>query len=176
MGTKEEIYQGRVIRLMREDVRLPNGVQTTLELIAHPGASAVVAIADERVTLIRQYRWATSGYLWEIPAGTLDPGEAPSDCASRELLEEVGLSAARWTSLGKVVTAPGFCDEVIHLFLAEVLERHEATPEQDEVIEEVRDVPLEAAMEMIARGDIVDAKTIAGLHLAWGHLFGWRRA
>lgn len=135
-----------------------------LEIVRHPGAAAVVPM-DERgnVTLIRQYRHAVGGYLWEIPAGKLEADEAPLTCAARELAEEVGLEATALEPIGSVVTCPGFCDEVVHLFLATGLRRVPVQRGVDEVIESVSAVPLASALAMIRSGEIRDGKTIAGL-------------
>jgi ADP-ribose pyrophosphatase len=124
-----------------------------------------VAAVDDTgaVTLLRQYRHAVRAYLWEVPAGTLDPGESPPDCAARELREEAGLAAGRIESVGSIVTCPGFCDEVIHLFVATELTRVPAALGADEVVESVRSVALDDALAMIRSGDIRDAKTVATL-------------
>ena len=130
----------------------------------HPGASAIVALDGAgAVTLLRQYRHAVGSYLWEIPAGKLDPGEQPEACAARELAEEAGLTAASMERVGSVVTCPGFCDEVIHLFVATNLSPVSTALGPDEVIEAVTTVPLAKAIDMIRTGEIHDAKTIAGL-------------
>lgn len=162
------IYDGRIVHLGVESVRLPNGADIDLEVIRHPGASAVVAVDDdERAVLIRQYRHAGGGYLWELPAGVLDePGEPPATCAARELQEETGLTASEVTPLGSVLVSPGYTDERIHLFLARGLREGETSRGHDEDIAELRRVPLRDAIDMIGRGEIVDGKTIAGLHLA----------
>jgi len=156
-----EIYRGRIVDLRVEDVTLPNGATVALELLRHRGASAVVAIDDaNRAVLIRQYRYAAGGYIWELPAGVLDTaGEAPVACAARELREEL-------RQLGTIFTTPGFTDERIHLFLARGLRDEGVAHEADEVIAEIRWIPLPEALAMIRRGEIVDGKTIAGLHLA----------
>ncbi len=159
-----DIHRGPVVHLTIEDVTLPNGHAMALEIVRHPGASAVVALdAEGAVTLLRQYRHAVGGYLWEIPAGKLDPGEAPAACATRELAEEAGLVAEHLECVGSIVTCPGFCDEVIHLFVATGLRRVASSLGADEVIESVTTVPLATAMHMIQTGEIRDAKTIAGL-------------
>jgi ADP-ribose pyrophosphatase len=162
------VYDGRIVHLRIERVALPNGQSVELEVIRHHGASAVAAVhADGQVVLIRQYRHAAGGYIWELPAGILhDASEAPAACAARELREETGLSAREWRPLGSIMTTPGFTDERIHLFLARGLEQGDHTRDHDEVIEEVRTVPLADALTMIRRGEIVDGKTIAGLYLA----------
>jgi ADP-ribose pyrophosphatase len=164
----EVIYEGRVVNLRIESVTLPNGTVVDLELMHHHGASAVVAVDDDgRVVLIHQYRFATGGYIWELPAGILkSEDEPPASCAVRELREEVGLVARDWRPLGTMFTTPGFCDEQIYLFLARGLENVGQDRDADEVIDEVREVPLAEALAMVRRGEIVDGKTIAGLYLA----------
>jgi ADP-ribose pyrophosphatase len=163
-----QIYKGRIVDLRVEQVTLPNGTAVELELMHHVGASAVVAVDEGgRVILLRQYRYAAGGYIWELPAGILDgPGEAPEACAARELREEAGVEAAELRHLGTIFTTPGFCDERIHLFLASRLTEARPDHEADEVIAEISRVPLREALGMIRRGEIVDGKTIAGLHLA----------
>ncbi len=163
-----EIYKGRIVDLRVERVTLPNGAAVDLELMHHPGASAVVAVdGDGRVVLIRQYRYAAGGYIWELPAGVLDtPDELPAACAARELREEAGVEAGELVQLGAILTTPGFCDERIHLFLARGLRQAGHRHEADEVIAEVARLPLGEVLAMIRRGEIVDGKTIAGLHLA----------
>ncbi len=159
-----DLYRGRIVHLTVEDVTLPNGHTMTLEIVRHPGASAVAAVdAQGRVTLLRQYRHAIGGYLWEVPAGKLDPGESPETCAARELAEEAGLVADTLESAGSIVTCPGFCDEVIHLFIATGLHTVPNALEADEVIDTVVTVPLAEALDMIRGGEIRDAKTIAAL-------------
>jgi ADP-ribose pyrophosphatase len=166
-----DVYRGRIVHLTVEDVTLPNGHTTPLEIVRHPGAAAVAALDEQgRVTLLRQYRHAAGGYLWEVPAGKLDPGESPAACAARELEEEAGLAATRLEELGSIVTCPGFCDEVIHLFLATGLSRVPTRLGADEVIDSVTTIPLREALAMIRDGTIHDAKTIAALaHVAIRH-------
>ena len=164
MTAIRDIYRGRIVHLTAEDVRLPNGHRMELEIVRHPGAAAVVALErDGSVTLLRQYRHAVGDYLWEVPAGTLDAVETPEACAARELREEAGMTAERLEPVGSIVTCPGFCDEVIHLFVATGLRRVPHARGADEVIESVRTLPLAEAVAMIARGEIRDAKTIAAL-------------
>ncbi len=162
------IYRGRIVNLAIERVTLPNGFTTELEIIRHPGAAAVAAIDDRgRVLLVRQYRHAAGGSLWEVPAGTLEPGEEPCVCARRELREEAGVEAGELVRLGSIFTCPGFCDEKIHLFLAASLSEVPRQTERDEVIETVARVPLQHALDMIGGGEIQDAKSIATLYHAW---------
>lgn len=159
-----DIYRGRIVHLTVEDATLPNGHVTPLEIVRHPGAAAIAALDDTGgVTLIRQYRHAVGGYLWEVPAGKLDPGETPASCAARELGEEVGLAASHLEHVGSVVTCPGFCDEVIHLFVATGLTAVAANRGADEIIECVSSIPIRDALAMVRRGEIRDAKTIAAL-------------
>jgi ADP-ribose pyrophosphatase len=147
-----------------EEVDLPNGRHVALEILRHPGASAVVPLhADGTVTLIRQHRHAAGGTIWEIPAGKLEPDEDPLTCAARELAEEAGL-AGRIEHLSTILTTPAFTDERIHLYVATDLVDTPLGHEPDEVIEPVR-MPLAEAVAMIRRGEIVDAKTICALLL-----------
>jgi ADP-ribose pyrophosphatase len=157
-----EIYRGRVLHLVVESITLPNGHQLDLEIVRHPGASAMVAITDDDdVLLVRQFRHAVGGYLYEVPAGKLD-GEQPEVCARRELAEEAGVEAGSWEKLGTIVTTPGFSDEVIHLFLARDLRPVPQQLEPNEVLT-VERVPFARAVEMCAHGDIRDAKSICAL-------------
>ena len=167
-----QIYRGRILDVRTERVRLPNGVDVELELIRHIGAAAVVPVDDDlRVALIRQYRHAGGGYMWEIPAGLLDaPDEPPAVCAARELQEETGLRAATLVLLGAYHPTPGYSDEVVRLFLARGLTAGAHTRGADEVIEEMRWVPLQEVLQMILRGEVSDGKTIAGLFWAAAHL------
>ncbi len=160
--------RGRKILVTEHDVVLPSGVAATLDVIEHPGASAMVALDDEgRVLLLRQYRYAVGQELWEIPAGTLDDKEEPLVCAKRELIEEAGVKANSWTSMGHVVTVPGFCDERIFLFLAEGLEPAQAAPDEDEVIYEVKAFAWSAVFKMTRDGQLSDAKSLAALWRAY---------
>lgn len=165
-GKVREIYTGRVVHLTAEEIVLPNGHRMEIEIIRHPGASAMVPVtADGKVILLRQYRHAAGGFLIEVPAGKLDPGEAPEVCAARELTEEAGVVAGRLTRLASIVPAPGFADEVIHIYLAEELSPAETAHEASEVITLFRR-PLEECLSMIATGEIVDSKSICALFLA----------
>jgi ADP-ribose pyrophosphatase len=164
-----EIYRGRIVNLSIEAVHLPTGVAVDLELIRHPGAAAVVAVAGSEVVLLRQYRFAAAGYLWEIPAGTLHPGEEPDACARRELREEAGLESDEIVRLGEILTAPGFCDERIQIYLARGLREVGVARDLDEVITEVRRLTWDRVLGMIATGEIVDAKTLVGLY----HAHAW---
>ncbi len=161
------IYKGRVVNLNLETVTLPNGTTVELEIIHHSGASAVVPMSDDKtVLLIRQYRHAVGGYILEIPAGRLDPGEDPRDCAMRELEEEIGYRAAFLDHLLSFFTTPGFTDEIIHIYKATGLTRGRQNLEGDEVLDVV-EMPLEKAMTRIEDGTIRDGKTIVGLQAVY---------
>jgi ADP-ribose pyrophosphatase len=162
----EPAYRGKSISVYREEVTLPNGRTTTLDVVRHPGASAVVPFETERdVLLIRQFRHAAGGTIWEVPAGKLD-GEAPEVCAARELEEETGRRAGRLERLATIFTTPGFTDERIHLFAAWDLENLETRHEDDEVIEVVS-MPLAKALELVWSGELADAKSaLALIHAA----------
>jgi ADP-ribose diphosphatase len=160
------LHRGRVFRLVKEKVTLSNGTTVDLEIIHHPGAAAMVPLArDHSLILIRQYRHAVGDFLWEIPAGTLNPKEKPLECAKRELIEETGYSAGRWKKLGEIVPVPGYSDERIHIFLATELHPARQKLDPDEILN-VHQLPLEEAFEMIEAGAIQDSKTISSLFLA----------
>ena len=157
------VFKGRVLTLNLERVRLPNGRVAELEIAHHPGGAAVVAIDErQRVCLLHQFRHAAGGWLDELPAGKLDGGEPPLECAIRELAEEAGVRAGRWDKLGEYFSSPGVLTEVIHLFLARDLVPVDAAPEEHEVFE-VHWVPLAAAEARAARGQVRDGKSIVGL-------------
>lgn len=170
-------YSGRVISVDVDDVRFPNGSTGSLEMVRHPGASAVLpflsdpASDDPQLLLIRQYRYAAGAYLYEIPAGRLDAGEDPADCARRELREETGCTAERMERLTGFYTTPGFTDEYIHAFMATGLSRGESAHERDEFIS-VETLPLSRTLSMIEQGQIVDGKTIITLLFAAGFRLG----
>jgi ADP-ribose pyrophosphatase len=161
---REPVFQGRVIDVAVETVEMPNGRRVELEVIRHPGGSAVVALDEqERVCLLRQFRHAGGGWLWELPAGKIDPREEPMNTARRELEEEAGVRAADWRDLGRMHSSPGVFTEVIHLWLARGLELlgHDHGP--DELIE-IHWLPLNQALEWCADGTVTDAKTLVGLY------------
>lgn len=167
-ASTRRVQRGAKFELVTESVELPNGRRAELDLLRHPGAAAVVPFLDEEtVLLIRQYRFATGGELLEVPAGKLDPGEAPATCAVRELEEETGYRAGRVEALSSIWTSPGFTDEVIHLFVARDLERHVQRLEADEIIELVP-MPFAEALELVRRGELRDAKSALALLLAAG--------
>lgn len=171
------IYTGRVLNLDVDTVRFPDGSVGELEMIRHPGASAVVPFLTDpftdspQILLIRQYRYAAERTLFEIPAGRLDAGEQPEACARRELLEETGCSAGSVEFMHTMYTTPGFTDEKIHLFMAWNLVRGESHHEPDEFIEPVA-MSLESALERIKNGEIVDGKTSVALMFVAGFRLG----
>lgn len=155
------------LTISRDRVTLPNGREIELDIVRHPGAAAIVPLlSNGDVLLIRQHRHAAGGVIWEVPAGKLDPGEAPESCALRELEEEAGQRAERLEKLASILTTPGFSDEVIHLFLARDLTAIPTRHEPDEVIELVP-LPFEAALDLVWNGELNDAKSaLALLHAA----------
>lgn len=158
-----EIYSGRVLQVNLERVRLPNDSIADLEIIHHPGGAAVVALDDaNRICLLRQFRHAAGGWIWELPAGKIDNSEPPLQTAQRELEEEAGRQAAEWRSLGDCFTSPGVFTEVVHLFLATGLKVKEHQHEANEVIE-VHWLPFEQVMQMAHSGELRDGKSLAGL-------------
>lgn len=169
--SSRRVYSGRVISLDVDTVRFPNGTLGELEMVRHPGASAVVPFlgdfvgGDPKVLLIRQYRYASDGYLYEIPAGRLEEGESPEQCAVRELKEETGYSAERVEALTTFFTTPGFTDERIHLFMASGLTAGDAALESDEILD-LHPTPLSDALEMVTSGQIVDGKSMLGILLS----------
>lgn len=172
-----EIYRGPIVTLNRDIVVLPDGSKKPFDIARHPGASAVVPFLSDpegdepQILLIRQYRYAADGYIYEIPAGRLDGDESPDACARRELKEETGCSAERIQLLTSILPTPGFCDEVIHIFMAVGLTHGEHNREADEFVDLVM-LRLSEALEMIQTGEIVDGKTIVGLLYAAGFMTG----
>jgi 8-oxo-dGTP pyrophosphatase MutT (NUDIX family) len=164
------VFSGRVIQVNVERVQLPNGSIADLEIIHHPGGAAVVAVDEQRnICLLRQFRHAANGYLWELPAGKIDNKEPPLNTARRELTEEAGVVAATWESLGEYVSSPGVFTEVVHLFLATKLQHATRGHEEHEVIE-VHWKPLSEALRMAERNEIRDGKSLVGIFRAAAHL------
>jgi 8-oxo-dGTP pyrophosphatase MutT (NUDIX family) len=156
-------FSGRVITVTVDDVTLPNGHRAALEIVHHPGGAAVVALDDQqRVCLLRQFRHAAQSWLWELPAGKLEPGEPPLHTAQRELVEEAGREAQSWDSLGTCTPSPGVLRETVHLFFAKGLKVATAAPESAEVFE-VHWIALAEAHEWVMNGTINDAKTAVGI-------------
>lgn len=175
--SSRRLYDGRVISVDVDQVRFPDGSTGELEMVRHPGASAIVpflsdpARGDPQILLLRQYRYAAGGYLYEIPAGTLEPGEEPAACARRELKEETGCSAERIELMYTTFTTPGFTDEQIHTFIATGLTQGDATREADEFAE-LHTLTLSRALQMIQQGEIRDAKSALGILFAAGFRAG----
>lgn len=171
------VWGGRLLAVDVDAIRTPDGTELELEMVRHPGAAAVVPLLSEpgsedpTVLLLRQYRYAAGGRLWEIPAGVLEPGEEPLACARRELREEAGAEADRIEHLVTIFTTPGFSDEQIHLFLATGIRAGTARPNPDELIEVVPR-PMSQALAMIRDGEIQDAKSIVALLYVAGFSVG----
>lgn len=160
------IKKGRVFDFYSENITLPNGVSMDVEIIRHPGAAAIVPLLDDdTVLLLKQYRHAVGSFIWEIPAGTLEPGEDARQCAERELTEETGYVARDFEKLIQITPLPAYSDERIDLFLATGLTKAVQNLDADELLS-VHRVSLRQAIKMIADGAIQDAKTIAGLQLS----------
>jgi ADP-ribose pyrophosphatase len=166
--SSRRVHSGRVINLDIDTVSYPNGSTGELEMVRHPGASAVVPFMDEprapdpRIFLIRQFRHAADRFIWEIPAGRLDPGETAATCAQRELEEEIGMTADVLARLTTIFTTPGFTDERIHIFMAHELKKGTHRHEKDEFME-VQTRRWSEVMNMARTGEIVDAKTLVAL-------------
>ena len=175
--SSRRVYTGRIFNVDIDRVRFPDGSEGELEMIRHPGASAIVPFLsdpagdDPQILLIKQFRYAAEGFVYEIPAGRLDPGEDPADCARRELMEETGCSAERMEHLYTMFTTPGFTDEKIHVFIATGLREGEHKRESDEFMD-IERMTLSRALELIERGEINDAKTALGILYAAGFRAG----
>jgi 8-oxo-dGTP pyrophosphatase MutT (NUDIX family) len=156
-------YSGRIISVTTDEVVLPNGHRAQLEVIHHPGGAAAVALNEAgSICLLRQYRYVADGWLWELPAGKLEPNEPPLHTAQRELIEEAGVSARQWDALGTVLSSPGVFSERLHLFLARDIMTAVAAHERAEVIE-VHWLPLAQARDWALDGTIADAKSVIGI-------------
>lgn len=170
-------YSGRLLNVDVDSVQAPDGSTLELEIVRHPGAAAVVPLLsdpagpDPQVLLIRQFRYAAGGPIWEVPAGVLEPGESPEECARRELLEETGARAERIEHLTTIFTTPGFTDERIHLFQATGIATGEPRPMPDEFLE-VTAKPLSSILEMIRDREIVDGKSVIALLYLAGFRLG----
>lgn len=162
------IFEGRMLRIERDTVRLPNGLESSREVVRHPGAVGIIAISDQKLLLVRQYRYAIAQETLEIPAGKLDNQEAPLDCAVRELREETGYRGTM-EHISTLYTSPGFTDEVMHLFLARDLVWDPLTPDDDEFIR-VERISWDEAVQRAEQNKFNDAKTILGILLVQGRL------
>jgi len=160
-----QVFAGRIVKLRVDTLAMANGRTVEREVVEHRGAVAMVVLDDqEHVLLVRQYRPAVGAELLEIPAGTIEADEPSDGCARRELAEELGLAAANWTRLAQCYSSPGFCTELMYLYLAEGLTPAHGQQDEDEHIT-VERVPLADAPSLVSAGDIRDAKSIAGLML-----------
>ena len=167
-----EVYRNKVFAFLAEDVTLPNDSRAEMAFVRHPGSTAIVPLLDDNTVIMeRQYRHPVREYLFEIPAGTMDPGETALACAKRELEEETGYVAEEFIELGKVHILPAYSDELISVYLARGLTLSRQNLDQDEIIDVV-EYPLDQALQMIATGRITDALTILALQQAWFSLKG----
>ena len=164
--SSEPAFQGRMVKVFVDKAKLPNGRTSTREVVRHPGAAAVLAVlADGRILLEKQYRYALGTVMYEIPAGKLDPGEEPEHCARRELAEETGYEADRWEYLTAIATTPGFTDEVIHLYKATGLHQHGQHLDEDETLK-LEAFTMEEIRAAVRDGCLYDAKSLAALGAA----------
>ena len=162
---RRTVYQGRVIEVQVDDVEVRDGMNVRRDVIRHPGAVVMLAVdADERILWIRQHRWAAGKEMLELPAGTLEPNEAPDACARRELAEETGFAASTWQALGGFYSAPGFCDEYLYAFAASGLTPEQADGDDDEEIT-LEPLTLDETFARIESGEIEDAKSLSTLML-----------
>lgn len=167
-----EVYKGRIFNFVTENLKLPNGRDAEMAFIRHPGSTAVVPLLEDNTIVMEvQYRHPVGEYLLEIPAGTLEPGESPLNCAKRELIEETGFCAQELIKLGKIHMIPAYSDEEIHVFIAKGLTPAKQNLDPDEIIEVVT-YPLKNAVQMIDEGKITDALTILSIQMAWFYING----
>lgn len=168
--SSREIYDGRILRLTVHEVELPNGRRSVREVVEHANSVCIAPVDDQmRIVLVRQYRYPVGGALWELPAGKQDRGEDPFSCAVRELEEETGLQAREWERLATFYTTPGFCNEMMTLFLARNLVPGTKNPDFDEFIE-IRRVSLREARDWVWDGRVADLKTIVGICMVYERL------
>ncbi len=160
--SSELIQKGKSFSFYHDKVRLPNGRETDRNIVKHPGAVAIIAVDEDEIILIKQYRYATGKYLLEIPAGTLEEGEDPYQCAVRELQEETSYAASAWSRLFQCYMVPGYSDEILYFYLAEGLTQIESSPEDDEDIV-VQRYSISEVLEKIEINEIEDAKTMIGV-------------
>ena len=167
---REVIYQGEVFDLYREETTLPNGKKMMAEFIHHPGSSGVIPLMDESsVVLIRQYRPILKDFIWEIPSGTMLPGEDPLTCAKRELEEECGFLGRRFEKVGEILVAPWYSDERTHLYLAKELTPCKQRLDEDEILT-THIISFDQAMKMVEKGEIQDSTTMIGLQIVYSIL------
>lgn len=168
----EKIYEGKILNLKVDTVELPDKKYSKREIVEHPGGVGIITItSNNSLVLVKQYRKAIEEFIWEIPAGKLEVNEEPRETAIRELREETGYEANKLTYITEFYTSPGYCNEKIHLFLAEDLIEVEASPDPGEFLEK-KIIPLDDLSKMLDRGEIMDSKTIIGINIAKRYLEG----
>lgn len=167
--TSEYVYKGKVIDVKRDEVRISNGHQSTREVVEHTGGVVILALKDDKILTVQQYRYPLKEVSTELPAGKLEKGENPDLAAKRELEEETGYIANNWKSLGYIYTSPGFCDEKLHLYLAQDLVFTKQNPDEDEILE-CTEYPKEKVFSMIDSGEICDSKTICAIMRARNYI------
>lgn len=166
----EKIYEGKILNLKVDTVELPDKKYSKREIVEHPGGVGIITIIDDTsLVLVKQYRKAVEDFIWEIPAGKLEINEEPRETAIRELREETGYEASKLTYITEFYTTPGYCNEKIHLFLAEDLVEVDYKPEPGEFIEKMI-ISLEDLEKMLKRGEIIDSKTMIAIYIAMEHL------
>ena len=167
--SSRRIYEGKIIQVRLDKVCLPDGSESYREIVEHGGAVAIVPLEGEQVYFVRQYRKPVEKILLEIPAGRLEPGENPEECARRELAEEIGFWPRRLQQLAFFYSSPGFTNEILYLYLAQELEEQQAEKDAGEFLEIVK-IPFSEALKKISSGEIIDGKTMAGLLMTARHL------
>ncbi|MCK8824754.1 NUDIX hydrolase [Fuchsiella alkaliacetigena] len=168
-----EVYSGRIVKLREDQVRLPDGTSAEREIVEHSGGVTIVPYLEDtqEIILVRQFRSPLGKIMLELPAGLLEENETPRDCAQRELAEETGYQAKNWEKIGSFYTSPGFCDEEIHLYLAQRLKEYQQHTDEDEFIEIVK-LSLNEAKEKLYTAELADAKTIIGLQYLFNYCSG----
>ena len=158
-----EVYSGKIVKLHLDAIRRESGGSNIREVVRHPGGVAAIPVLDDgRIVLIRQFRYPLGKYIWEIPAGKMDSGQTPRDTIARELEEEIGYTAGKLTEMCSFYTSPGFCDEIIHMFIAgNLAPRAQRLEEGEYIVPEAR--TLDECLEMITSGEIMDGKSILGI-------------
>ena len=168
--SSEYVFKGKVIDVKRDDILVSNGHKSIREVVEHSGGVVILAIKDNKILTVKQYRYPISNTSIELPAGKLEKGENPDFAAKRELEEETGFVTKNWTSLGYIYTSPGFCDEKLHLYLAQDLTFKKENPDEDEILENDR-YTIQELLEMIDNGTINDSKTLCAILRARKYLY-----